>query len=51
MMLYGVMLKMSGIDNLVKEMMKNITKIEHNSLCETKTYTLINKNIRRSVYK
>ena len=26
------------IDNLVKEMTDNITKVEHNSLCETQTY-------------
>ena len=26
------------IDNLVKEMTESITKIEHNSLCETETY-------------
>ena len=26
------------IDNLVKEMTENITKVEHDSLCETETY-------------
>ena len=28
----------SDIDNLVKEMARHISKIEHNSLCETETY-------------
>ena len=35
---WGKIIPISTVDDLVKEMTENITKVEHDSLCETETY-------------